>query len=192
MDRFVDEAFRGSLGLVDRGGSRATAIRPRINVSETDQEIRIEAEMPGFPAENVQVEVIDDALTTRGEQREEHEEDRGENYHVVQRVYGTFVRAIQLPFAVKPEQIQASFQNGVLTVTVPKSAAASKVHRVQIGGGSVESQSAGSAGFDRAAAGNKPTSAAGAGRAAETTQQQSGGSSNAEPGEGDKKNKAAQ
>jgi HSP20 family molecular chaperone IbpA len=78
MDRFVDEAFRGSLGLADRGGSKATAITPRINVSETDQEIRIEAEMPGFPAENVQVEVIDDVLTIRGEQREEHEGDRGE------------------------------------------------------------------------------------------------------------------
>jgi HSP20 family protein len=196
MDRLLADTFRGALGLADAGGSGATAITPRINVSETDQEIRIEAEMPGVPEENVQVEVIDDMLTIRGEQEQEREEDRGENYHVVERVYGTFVRSIQLPFAVKPEQIQASFQNGVLTVTVPKSAAESKVHRVQIGGGSARggstrSQSAGSSGVDRAAAGDKPAGAAGTAGASKTTQAQSGEGSKAESSESGK-SKAAQ
>ena len=102
MDRLFEDTFRGALGPADTGGSGATAITPRINVSETDQEIRIEAEMPGVSEDNVQVELIDDMLTIRGEQEEEHEEDRGQNYHVVERTYGTFVRSIQLPFAVKP------------------------------------------------------------------------------------------
>jgi HSP20 family protein len=174
MNRLLDDTFRGALGLTDTGGSGVTALTPRINVSETDEEIRIEAEMPGVPEENVQVDVIDDMLTIRGEQEEEREEDRGENYHVVERVYGTFVRTIQLPFSVDPEQIDASFQNGVLTITVPKSAAESKRHRVQIGGGSARGQGAASSGVDRAAAGDKPTSAADTSGAGGTTQAPSG------------------
>jgi HSP20 family protein len=191
MDRLFDETFRGALGSADTGGSGVTAITPRINVSETDQEIRIEAEMPGVSEDNVQVELIDDMLTIRGEQEEEHEEDRGQNYHVVERTYGTFVRSIQLPFAVKPEQIQASFQNGVLTVTVPKSAAESKVHRVQLGGGD---RSARRRSVDRAAAGDKPGGAAGAGETmqAQSGQGQSGEGGKAEGAESGKKGKAAQ
>jgi HSP20 family protein len=192
MNRLLDDTFRGTLGLTDVGGAGVTAITPRINVSETDQEIRIEAEMPGVPEDNVQVEVIDDTLTIRGEQQAEREEDRGENYHIVERVYGTFLRSIQLPFAVKPDQIQASFQNGVLTIVVPKSAAESKVHRVQIGsgGGSDRSQSTGSSGIDRAAAGDKPTSAAGMAGAGGTAQAQSGEGGKAESAESGKKSKA--
>jgi HSP20 family protein len=200
MNRLLDDTFRGTLGLTDVGGAGVTAITPRINVSETDQEIRIEAEMPGVPEDNVQVEVIDDTLTIRGEQQAEREEDRGENYHIVERVYGTFLRSIQLPFAVKPDQIQASFQNGVLTIVVPKSAAESKVHRVQIGSGgssdrsqstgSGQSQSTGSSGIDRAAAGDKPTSAAGMAGAGGTAQAQSGEGGKAESAESGKKSKA--
>jgi len=208
MNRLLDDTFRGTLGLTDVGGAGVTAITPRINVSETDQEIRIEAEMPGVPEDNVQVEVIDDTLTIRGEQQAEREEDRGENYHIVERVYGTFLRSIQLPFAVKPDQIQASFQNGVLTIVVPKSAAESQAHRVQLGrsgdsdrsqstgsrqtqsAGSSQSQSSGSSGIDRAAAGDKPTSAAGMAGAGGTAQAQSGEGGKAESAESGKKSKA--
>jgi HSP20 family protein len=189
MNRLFDDAFRGAFGLADVGG--VTAITPRINVSESDREIRIEAEMPGVPEDNVQVEVMGDMLTIRGEQQQEREEDRGENYHVVERVYGTFLRSIQLPFAVKPDQIQASFQNGVLTIVVPKSAAESQAHRVQIGrGGASQSQSTGSAGIDRATAGDKPSSAASMAGAGGPAQAQSDEGGRAESAESGKKSKA--
>jgi HSP20 family protein len=208
MNRLFDDTFRGAFGLADVGGAGGvTSITPRINVSETDQEIRIEAELPGVPEENVQVEVMGDTLTIRGEQEQEREEDRGENYHVVERVYGTFLRTIQLPFAVKPDQIQASFQNGVLTIVVPKSAAESQAHRVQLGrsgdsdrsqstgsgqtrsAGSSQSQSSGSSGIDRAAAGDKPSSAAGMAGGG-TAQAESGEGGRAESAESGKKSKA--
>jgi HSP20 family protein len=107
----------------------------------------------------------------------------------VERVYGTFLRTIQLPFAVKPDQIQASFQNGVLTIVVPKSAAESQAHRVQIArsGSSDRSRSTASSGIDRAAAGDKPSSAAGTAGAGGTAQAQSSEGGSAESAESGKK-----
>ena len=92
-----------------------------MNVSETDKEIRITAELPGVDQNDVDVSLDDDVLTIRGEKKFEQKEEK-ENFHFVERSYSTFQRSVRLPFPVDPEQVNASFENGVLTVSLPKTA----------------------------------------------------------------------
>ncbi len=98
---------------------RAGAIVPSIDVSETDSELKVEAELPGVDEKDVEVSVVDNVLTIRGEKKEEREEKK-KDYHLVERSYGSFARSITLPFAVEPDQAKATFKNGVLTITLPK------------------------------------------------------------------------
>ena len=94
-------------------------IAPRIDVSETDDEIRIKAELPGLNENDVDVRLIDDVLTIRGEAQTEHEEKQ-QDYRVMERARGTFVRSLRLPFGADANQVQASFKDGILTITIPK------------------------------------------------------------------------
>lgn len=126
MNRLFDDALRGGGSA---GGGGGTMAGPRMNVSETASEIRVEAELPGVSEKDVHVELADDLLTIRGEKRAERE---NRDFHVVERSFGTFQRSVRLPFAATPESVQASFKDGVLTVTLPKSAAKGRVHRIQV------------------------------------------------------------
>jgi HSP20 family protein len=115
----------------------ATAlITPQINVSETDTEIRVAAELPGVDLCDLEVDVMDDMLVIRGEKRLERG-DEDENFHFVERAYGSFQRTVQLPFAADPDQVQANFENGVLSITVPKSDQQQRAHRIDVRPGSV-------------------------------------------------------
>ena len=96
-----------------------TAVAPRIDVSETDTEIKIEAELPGVDEKDVEVVLSDGRLTIKGEKKQEKEEKK-KDYHLVERSYGSFARSIALPFEADPDQVKATFAKGVLTVTVPK------------------------------------------------------------------------
>ncbi len=122
MNRLFDEIVRGSdvpLTTGQGNGGAATLLAPRMDVTETDGELRITAEMPGVAANDVEVLLDDDMLTIRGEKRFEFRAER-ENAHFTERMYGIFQRSLRLPFTIKPEQVQANFENGVLTVTLPK------------------------------------------------------------------------
>jgi HSP20 family protein len=157
MNRLFDDVFRGvGMPMAGAAAEGATAMTPRIDVSEDDREIRVCAELPGVADKDVDVTLQDDILTIRGE-RQAEQEDRQRSYHVMERSYGSFMRSLRLPFAVRPDQIQASFENGVLTVTIPKTAQQQSAHRIQIrgatGGGTAQ-------GVDRAAAGGKPSAGA--------------------------------
>jgi len=150
------------------GGGDALAIAPpRLDIRESDQAITIDVELAGVNADDVEVEIDEDMLTIRGEKRLERENEN-EAQRVRERVYGVFTRSIQLPFAVKPDQLQATMNNGVLTITVPKSAALQQpnAHRipVQQGGGSDATGSAQVTSIDRAAAADKPGGAAASGQ----------------------------
>ena len=104
---------------------------PAVDVSESDEEITVRAEVPGLDPGEVEVLVEGDVLTIKGEKKEEREQsDR--NYHRVERQYGSFVRNIQLPGAVVAEQVKATAANGVLTICLPKHED-TKPKRVQIG-----------------------------------------------------------
>ena len=104
----------------------ASATQPRFDLSETDTEIEVQTDVPGFQAEEIDIEVRDDLLTIRGEQSEEKKtEDKakksnGRTYHRIERRSGSFSRSIWLPCGVKADDVQASLKDGVLTVTLPK------------------------------------------------------------------------
>jgi HSP20 family protein len=103
-------------------GSEATAgmaVAPRIDVSETDNEIKLEAELPGVDEKDVEVVLSDGRVTIKGEKKLEKEEKK-QDYYLHERSYGAFARSVSLPFDADPDQIKAIFAKGVLTVTVPK------------------------------------------------------------------------
>ena len=93
--------------------------RPAMDVSETDDMIVIKAELPGLESRDVEVSLNGDVLTLKGEKREEKEE-KTKSFHRVERSYGSFERSVRLPAGVKPDKVDASFKNGVLTVQLPK------------------------------------------------------------------------
>ncbi|MGG3810107.1 Hsp20/alpha crystallin family protein [Methylorubrum rhodesianum] len=134
MNRLLEDtsgASAGTAGAVNQPG--ATIIVPDINVTETEREVRITAEVPGAREADVEVMLDDDTLVIRAVKEIERQEDR-QNFHVSERVFGTFQRALALPFRVDPEQVEARVENGVLTITLPKTEAQQRTRRVQVRG----------------------------------------------------------
>jgi HSP20 family protein len=132
MNRLFDEAFRGfDLLGTDRFFDRSTGGWPNIEVSETDKDIKVTADLPGLEDKDVQVELANGELAIRGEKQTETE-DKDRLFS--ERYYGRFERRI--PVAdVEEDQVNASFRNGVLTVTLPKSPSAQqRVKRIAING----------------------------------------------------------
>jgi HSP20 family protein len=105
---------------------------PAIDMSETDKAYKITAELPGIDPENVDVTFDDGLLRIAGEKSEQREEnERG--YRFSERSYGSFERLLELPSAVQGDKVKARFNNGVLTVTVPKDEkVAAKSRRIAI------------------------------------------------------------
>ncbi len=99
------------------------AITPRIDVRETDNELRISAELPGLTEKDIDVSLTKDMLTIRGEKKQEREENV-KGWHRMERSYGAFTRSIPLPFEVDQDQCSAFFKNGVLNVSLSKTAQA--------------------------------------------------------------------
>jgi HSP20 family protein len=162
----------------------ATAlITPQINVSETDNEIRVTAELPGVDLNDLEVDVSDDMLVIRGEKRLERS-DEGENYHFVERAYGSFQRTVQLPFSADPDQVQASFDNGVLAITIPKNADQQRTHRIDVQAGarsgqktSQQASQTGQTGQQASSQGSDPASSQGNGGAKASGQKSESSSS---------------
>lgn len=117
LNSVLDEAF-GSLQRED-GGAITAAWSPVCDVFEEKEAVKIVAEVPGVPPEDVKISLENNVLTIRGEKKQQAEE-RNERVHRYERSYGAFERSFALPSTVDPDKIQAGYQNGVLTVTVPK------------------------------------------------------------------------
>jgi HSP20 family protein len=126
MNRLLDDVARGS------APAQSGFVPPRVDVRETDKELRISVELPGVAEEDLEVDVDDDLLTIRAEKKEEREVEKADQ-HLTERIYGVFQRSLRLPFAVDPQTVQAQLDNGVLTITVPKTKSQSRNRRVQIG-----------------------------------------------------------
>jgi HSP20 family protein len=139
MNRLFDDFFRGAGGGSIGPGEVGNIVSTQMNVSETDKEVRITAELPGVNEQDVEVTLDDDMLTIRGEKKFERRDEK-ENFHFVERSFGTFQRTIRLPFTANPDQVQARFDHGVLTVTVPKVKGQEHTRRIQVQG---ESQAPG-------------------------------------------------
>jgi HSP20 family protein len=129
MDRMFDAFWdRGKLAPWTRGG---LDFHPQVDVIETDEEVRVEADLPGLEAQDVDLSVSRNVLSIRGEKKHEREE-RGETFFRSERAYGAFERSIPLPQGIDREQADATFENGVLTITFPKLAAAEDKKKITV------------------------------------------------------------
>jgi HSP20 family protein len=117
IDRLFDGFSRNFAGFPSH------EVMPSMDLSETDKEIEITAELPGLEEKDIQLNLTDNVLTIRGEKKNEREETK-KDYHLVERTYGSFTRAVQLPEGVSADSIKAVMSKGVLKVTVPKPAPA--------------------------------------------------------------------
>jgi HSP20 family protein len=95
---------------------------PRLDVTEDAKAFTVTAELPGMSEKEIDLSISGDTLTIRGEKKEE-KEDKNKNYYYSERSYGTFMRSIPLPQQVETDKVSASFKKGVLTITLPKTAA---------------------------------------------------------------------
>ena len=101
-------------------GEEISLWAPALDISETDDEIRIKAELPGVKKEDVSISISNNILAIRGEKKREVEEEK-ENFHRVERIDGSFHRSLELPSVVQTEKVEASFEGGVLNIVLPKS-----------------------------------------------------------------------
>jgi len=139
MNRLFEDVMGGGLTPAGGQGGQGQIINAHMSVSETENEIRVAAELPGVKEDDIEVSLNDDVLTIRGEKKFERKDEK-ENFHFVERSFGTFQRSLRLPFPVNPDQVQASFEDGVLTVTLPKSAQQERTRRIQVSRGAGGSQ----------------------------------------------------
>ena len=115
LNRIMDEAL-GSWN----GGNVASAWLPACDVIEDKDHLKIALELPGVRPEDVKVSVENNVLTIRGEKRQESE-DKGQRWHRYERSYGAFERTFTLPSTVDADHVQATANDGVLTLVLPKS-----------------------------------------------------------------------
>ncbi|QLA17745.1 Hsp20/alpha crystallin family protein [Desulfolutivibrio sulfoxidireducens] len=127
MDTFMDRAFR-TFGLPAApwtwpfGGSKEGEVaRPRVDITGSEKEYTISAELPGIEEKDIQVELKGDALVIKAEKtQEEKTEDKG--YYRMERRYGSFRRVLAVPGDADVEGVKAGYKNGVLTITMPRKA----------------------------------------------------------------------
>lgn len=126
IDRLFDQTLRefgtGFPSLFERG-NLPEFFRPSLDISESPEEYTIKVEAPGVDRDDVSITVEDDALIIRGEKREENRREE-EAYHYTERSYGSFQRVLALPEDADRDKVNASFRDGVLTITVGRSASA--------------------------------------------------------------------
>jgi len=105
---------------------------PSVDVEETKGNLLVKVELPGLEAKDISISLTDNLLTIRGEKKQESEE-KDATRHVVERYYGAFERSFRLPAGVKDDKVEADFNKGVLTITLPK-LATSKRKEIKIKG----------------------------------------------------------
>lgn len=115
FDRFLEPGWTALPSLAEW--------EPKVDVSETKDAVIVKAEVPGVDQKDIGLSLQEGVLTIKGE-KEEEKEEKDKHYHRVERSYGAFARAIRLPAAVDSGKVNATFKDGVLTVTLPKTLAA--------------------------------------------------------------------
>jgi len=116
LDRLFEESFVRPSAYWSNIDSGLTV---PVDVYQTDKDVVVKASLPGFKPEEVDISIIGDTINIKGEHREEKEEKQ-ENYFIRERHYGDFSRTITIPVEIKSDQAEAVFENGVLTLTLPK------------------------------------------------------------------------
>ena len=135
-----DEMTRLFAGIapssIDRDDALRGAWNPSVDISENKENLVLEAELPGMNREDFDLLIENNVITLKGERKFEKKSE-GENYHRVERSYGSFMRSFTLPPTVTAEGAEAEFKNGVLRVTLPKREE-TKARKIEIKGGDAE------------------------------------------------------
>jgi len=124
FDRFFDDLPLPSLL------SEEKVLSPAFDISETEKEYVITGEIPGIDVKDLDVTLLDGILTVKGEKKQE-KEDKDENYHRVERHYGSFERSFRIPEKVKADKLEATYKDGILKIFLPKSEA-SEVKKIEV------------------------------------------------------------
>ena len=150
MDRlFGDFNFGGSLasGFGREGGLanlETSMWLPQVETFEREGKLFVRADLPGLTKDDINVDIADDAIKIRGERRQENEESEG-GYYRSERSYGSFYREIPLPAGVDADQAKASFNNGVLEISMPAPEKRTTSRRIEIGETGTSSKALGKA-----------------------------------------------
>lgn len=121
MDNIWDTFFDRTPGR----GYGVSEWLPSLDVSETKNNYIVNAEIPGIDPKEVEISLNDNILTIKGEKKQEKEEEN-ENYHVIERSYGSFTRSLRLPGQIQGDKVKATYKNGILKITLPKTEEAKK------------------------------------------------------------------
>jgi HSP20 family protein len=116
MDRLFDDAFTRPISMSGVSGV------PAIDLYQTNDEVVVKAALPGLKTEDVQITITADVLTLRGESKQENEK-KDATWHIREQHYGVFERSVMLPTDVQTDKAKADFENGILTITLPKAEA---------------------------------------------------------------------
>lgn len=120
MERLFDESFWSPFGLAESSfGRDMTTFAPRVDVSETETEVKVRADVPGIDPDNVDIEITEDSLALSGSVERSNEE-KGENFYRVERQEGEFSRQFMLPSKVDPDSVEAKAKNGTITISLKK------------------------------------------------------------------------
>jgi HSP20 family protein len=121
IDRLFEDFLTPISGSFERDQRQLMAFEPRVDVEETDTHYLLSFDLPGISKDDVKIELRDNQLTICGERKEERTEGKGR--FLQERYYGQFQRSFTLPSNVDSERVEASYQNGVLYLAIPKSEA---------------------------------------------------------------------
>lgn len=125
MDKFFDRFFNES------NGNGATTFNPRTDIAETEKAFEIEVAVPGFNKKDFSIDLKDGLLTISGERKFEKEKSE-KNFYSIQTEYGSFKKSFQLPDNVLGDKIEASYENGILSLMIPKDDSKKLVSKISV------------------------------------------------------------
>ena len=131
MNRLFQDSWSGSVRGEDN--LMSTSFVPPVDIYEDEHDIRVKMEVPGIDQNDIDIRVENNTLTVKGERKFDKDE-KEENFHRVERRYGSFVRSFTLPNTVDAENVQANYHNGVLYISLPKKAEA-KPKQIKVSAG---------------------------------------------------------
>jgi len=120
FDRMFDQLTRNrDFGENDSDIANVGTWRPAVDITEREKDFVVTAEVPGLEEDDIHLSVKDNVLTLKGEKKHEREEESENNYYR-ERLYGNFQRMIRFNSEIDPDEVNAEYENGVLTITLPK------------------------------------------------------------------------
>jgi HSP20 family protein len=131
LDKFFNESVNSR--------ERLNKFNPHVDTCETENGYEIDVSLPGLKKDDIQLDFQQGRLTISGE-RQFSNEKKEKRYHMIESQYGAFSRSFQLPDTVNPERIEATFEDGILHVTVPKDERKTTRHRIEVRGGNAQAR----------------------------------------------------